>query len=63
MRKKCLLLLWKSERRRNNCYLVFGDKNYVFLFFKNDKYFTRLAFAQEAHLLLKERQEACRVIE
>ena len=23
----CLLLLWKSERRKNNCYLVFGDKN------------------------------------
>ena len=63
MRKKCLLLLWKSERRRNNCYLVFGDKNDVFLFFKNDKYLTRLAFAQEAHALLKERQEACRVIE
>ena len=55
MRKKCLLLLWKSERRKNNCYLVFGDKNDVFLFFKNDKYLTRLAFAQEAHASLKER--------
>ena len=22
----CLLLLWKSERRKNNSYLVFGDK-------------------------------------
>ena len=27
MHKICLLLLWKSERRKNNCYLVFGDKN------------------------------------
>ena len=45
----CLLLLWKSERRKNNCYLVFGDKNELFLFFKKDKYQTRLSFAQEAH--------------
>ena len=45
----CLLLLRKSERRTNNCYLVFGDKNEVFLFFKKNKYETRLAFAQEAH--------------
>ena len=52
----CLLLLWKSERRKNNCYLVFGDKNDVFLFFKKDKYLTRLAFAQEAHASLKEPQ-------
>ena len=37
MHKKRLLLLWKSERRKNNCYLVFGDKNEVFLFFKKDK--------------------------
>ena len=29
----CLLLLWKSERRKNNCYLVFGDKTKC-LFFK-----------------------------
>ena len=55
MRKMCLLLLSKSERRNNNRYLVFGDKNDVFLFFKNDKYLTRLAFAQEAHASLKER--------
>ena len=55
MRKKCWLLLGKSERRKNDCYLVFGDKNEVFLFFKNDKYLTRLAFAQEAHASLKER--------
>ena len=52
----CLLLLWKSERRRNNCYLVFGDKNDVLLFFKNDKYLTLLAFAQDAHASLKEPQ-------
>ena len=32
MHKMCLLLLWKSERRKNNCYLVFGDKNEVFLY-------------------------------
>ena len=54
MRKMCLLLLWKSERRKNNCYLVFADKNDVFLFFLNVKYLTRLTFAQEAHALLKE---------
>ena len=52
----CLLLLWKSERRKNNCYLVFADKNDVFLFFKKDKYLTGLAFAQEAHASLKEPQ-------
>ena len=23
----CFLLSWKTERRKNNCYLVFGDKN------------------------------------
>ena len=63
MRKKCLLLLWKSKRRKNNCYLVFGDKNDVFLFFKNDKYWTRLAFAQEAHASLKERQNNRRLTE
>ena len=41
MHKMCLLLLWKSERRKNNCYLVFGDKNIEneeFLFFKQNKY-------------------------
>ena len=54
MRKMCLLLLWKSERRNNNWYLVFGNKNDVFVFFKNDKYLTRLVFAQEAHASLKE---------
>ena len=63
MRKKCLLLLWKSERRKNDCYLVFGDKSDVFLFFKDDKYLTRLAFTQEAHALLKERQNNRRVTE
>ena len=31
MHQMCLLLLWKSERRKNNCYLVFADKNEVFL--------------------------------
>ena len=49
----CLLLLMKSERSKNNCYLVFGDKNNVFLFFKNDKFLTRLALAQEDHASLK----------
>ena len=44
----------ESERRKNNCYLVFGDKNDVFLFFKNVEYLTRLTFAQEGHALLKE---------
>ena len=63
MRKKCLLLLRKSERRKNNCYLVFGDKNDVFLFLKNDKYLTRLAFAQEAHASLKEPQNNRRLTE
>ena len=41
MHKMCLLLLWKSERRKNNCYLVFGDKNIKneeFPFFKQNKY-------------------------
>ena len=52
----CLLLLSKSERSKNNCYLVFGDKNNVFLFFKNDKYLTRMAFALEDHASLKEPQ-------
>ena len=56
MHKMCLLLLWKSERRKNNCYLVFGDKNDVFLFSKKIWYLTRLAFAQEAHASLKEPQ-------
>ena len=27
MHKVYLLLLWKRERRKNNFYLVFGDKN------------------------------------
>ena len=56
MHKMCLLLLWKSERRKNNCYPVFGDKNELFLFFKKDKYQTLLAFAQEAHATLTEPQ-------
>ena len=34
LHKIVLLPLWKSERRKNNCYLVFGDKNEVFLFFE-----------------------------
>ena len=37
----CLLLSWKSEIRKNNCCLVFGDKNIKneeFLFFKQNKY-------------------------
>ena len=63
MRKMCLLLLWKSERRNNNWYLVFGDENDVFLFFKNGKYLTRLAFAQEAHASLKEPQNNKRLTE
>ena len=33
MGKICLLLLWKSERRKN-CYLVFGDKTKWFIFQK-----------------------------
>ena len=36
MHKICLLLLWKSEWRKNNCFLVLGDKNIQneeFLFF------------------------------
>ena len=56
MRKMCFLLLWRSERGNNNWYLVFGDKNDVFLFFKHDKYLTWLAFAQEAHASLKNPQ-------
>ena len=63
MREMCLLLLWKSERRNNNWYLVFGDENEVFLFFKNDKYLTRLAFVQEAHGSLKEPQNNRRLTE
>ena len=47
----------ESGRKKNNCYLVFGGKNKVFRFFKNDKYLTRLAFAQEAHASLKEPQK------
>ena len=55
----------ESERRKSNCYLVFDDKNDVFLFFINVKYLTPLTFAQEAHALLKEPREnkAYRVIE
>ena len=34
MNKMCLLLLCKSERRKNNCYLVFDDKN-----IKNEVFF------------------------
>ena len=56
MHKMCLLLLWESERRKNNCYLGFGDKNDVFIFFKKNKYLTRLALAQETHALLKKPQ-------
>ena len=52
----CFLLLWKRERRKNNYYLVFPDKNKVFLFFQRDKYQTRLAFAQDAHVPLKKPQ-------
>ena len=63
MRKMCLLLLSKSERRNNNRYLVFGDKNDVFLFFKNDKYLTRLAIAQDANTSLKEPQNNWRLTE
>ena len=63
MREMCLLLLWKSERRNNNWYLVFGDENEVFLFFKNDKYLTLLTFAQEAHASLKEPQNNRRLTE
>ena len=44
----CLLLLWKSKRRKNNCCLVFGDKNKVFLSSKKIN-IKRLAFSQEAH--------------
>ena len=60
----CLLLLLKSERRKNNCYLVFADKNEVFLFSKgiNIKH-VRLAFAQEAHIPLKEPQNNRRLSE
>ena len=63
MRKMCLLLLWKSERRNNNWYLVFGDKNDVFLFCQNHKYLTGLAFSQEAHASLKEPQNNRRLTE
>ena len=51
----------ESERRKNNYYLAFGDKNDVFLSFKNVKYLTRLTFAQEAHALLKEPQNKRRL--
>ena len=50
MQKMCLLLLWKSERRKNNCYLVFAVKNEV-------------AFAQEAHVPIKEPQNNRRLSE
>ena len=63
MHKVRLLLLWKSKTRKNNCYLVFAGKNEVFLFFKRDKYQTRLAFAQEAHVPLKEPQNNRRLSE
>ena len=53
----------ESERGKNNCYLVFGDKNEVFLFFKNVKYLTLVTFAQEAHALLKEPQNNRRLTE
>ena len=53
----------ESEKRKNNCYLVFRDKNDVLLFFKNVKYLTRLAFAQEAHAFLKEPQNNRRLTE
>ena len=53
----------ESERRKNNCYLAFGDKNDVFLFFKNVEYLTRLTFAQEAHALLKGPQNNRRLTE
>ena len=37
-----LLLLWKSESRKNSCYLVFGEKNIkneeFLFFFKQNKY-------------------------
>ena len=41
MHKMYLLLSWKSERRKNNCYLVLGDKNIKneeFLFSKQNEY-------------------------
>ena len=63
MHKMCLLLLWESERRKNNCYLGLGGKNDLFLFLKKDKYLIRLAFAQEAHALLKEPQNNRRLTE
>ena len=63
MHKVYLLPLWKSDRRTNNCYLVFGDKKEVFPFFKEDKYQTRLAFAQDTHAPLKEPQNNRRVTE
>ena len=45
----------KLKEKKNNYYLVFGDKNYVF-FFKNDKYYSQLPIAQEHHAALKEHQ-------
>ena len=59
----CLLLLWKSERRKSNCYLFFGDNNEVFLFSKTDKYSTQLDFAQDAYAPLKEPQNNRRLTE
>ena len=53
----------KSERRKNNCYLVFGNKNDVFPFFKKEKYLARLGFAQEARVSLKEPQNNRRLTE
>ena len=63
----CLLLLWKRERRKNNCYLVFGDKN-----IENEEFLISKkinvkhgwpAFAQEAHAPLKEAQNNRRLAE
>ena len=53
----------ESEGRKNNWYIVFGDKKDVFLFFKTVKYLTWLTFAQEAHALLKEPQNNRRLTE
>ena len=53
----------KSERRKNNCSLVFGNKNDVFPFFKKEKYLARLGFAQEARVSLKEPQNNRRLTE
>ena len=48
------------ERRKNKCYLVFADKNEVFLFSKGIN-IKRLAFAKEAHVPLKEPQNIRRL--